>query len=329
MHTIQTHHIRSRRNAGLLAGVALGAVIALAGCGGGGGGAGDVVPPGPVIDMNPAIVGPGDGTTLTTAYVLPTEVPAGTNGGIDDYFAVAGFWEISGSVLKVDLTGKSKAKFGQLVYDSTANQWNVKVTANYEPLIATGTGGYASAGCATVSDLCAEFSRYANSSTALYGTFGNARYDDRQGALSIAAVHFGLKTPIAEMPGGTAFYTGVFEGVASEGTLLYAAAGTTTIDVVFAADLLPGLVTLHSEGTVGDTGSYILDGLAVIADNTYTGSVDATVTLSDAHAADATYTGGKLNGAFYGPGAVQTAGAVSTTSATTGYVFVGGYWATK
>lgn len=266
--------------------------------------------------------------TATDPYILPTEMPADTDGGVYDYLntdKASGYWQVSYSGLQVD-RGAGVPVFGDLVYDETGDQWLLTVDGS-EYILKNKGVGYAT-NCPP-NKSCAGFAPYADPNKTLYGIFGYIGYTDQNTITSIYVMHAGLKTALGDMPTGTASYSGVFVGALIGETAEYAALGNTTIDVDFGATI--DQVAFSSAGNIyddaaADVGDYTLGGSATISGNTYTSN---TITGTSTGAVVDSYSG-DLDAAFYGPGAVQTAGAVVTTSTgSTGNILAGGYWAEK
>lgn len=309
--------------------VFLAAPAILSGCLSGGTDAGGMPAPAAVIDES--VLTAKDGS-LATPYELPTLMPADTDGGVYDYLntdKVSGYWQVFYSGLQVD-QGTGVPAFGDLVYDQGTDEWLLTVDST-EYILKSQTLGYATNGCSAPTKNCAGFAPYVDPNKTLYGIFGYIGYDDKSTKTSVFVMHTGLKTQLDDMPSGTASYSGVFAGAIIDETTEYAALGTTTIDVDFGA--AGDHVTFSSAGDVYDTslalvGDYSLDGSATISGNTYTSTKTGITGGSTIATVEDSYTG-ELDAAFYGPDAVQTAGAVVTTSGTTGNVLAGGYWAEK
>lgn len=303
----------------------------LSGCSGDIATGGGTPAPAAVIDESVLTANTG---TVGDPYILPTTMPADTDGGVHDYLNAdpGGYWKVGYSGLQVDL-GAGTPVFGDLVYDQTNDQWLLAVDSIEYTLQGSGIA-YATK-CNPSGKPCAGFLPYDDPSKTLYGIFGYIGYTDQSTTTSVFVMHTGLKT--TDMPTGTAQYSGVFAGALIGGTGQYAALGTTTIGVDFEATV--DQVTFKSSGkvydaalldydvtdlTIANVGTYTLDGSATIAGNTYTSS---TITGTSTGPVADSYTG-DLDAAFYGPGAVQTAGAVKTSSAS-GNILAGGYWAEK
>jgi len=307
--------------------------LGLAGCGGG-----VLVTPVPVITIDEGVLSASAGT-LANPYVLPSIMPADTNGGIENYTIHGGFW-------RVNLEGQEGTTgFGTvplantLIHDVEFDEWILNIDGADLILADDGTGHYISA-CITT---CAEFDLYDNDPTASqYGMFGHVYYDDGVNFVDYYA-HAGMKTDATVMPtGGTGTYTGVFAG-----TVIYTDAdfpgalyfddlsGTTNITASFTGGALA--FDSSGTGTVADS-TYSLTGAAVITGNLYQGTITGsyddfqTFNVPSLNLA-ANGAGSSLSGAFYGPdqtGGGETAGVVYATSAAGDANWgeiAGGFWA--
>lgn len=315
-------------------------------------------------------VGGGDGLLAGTAFATPLVMPTGTNGGINDYMmAQPGWWKFNESQKQIDLGGPTT--LNNLAYDSTTDTWQ---------LTAGGTDYSFGTGVTEVCPgACVGLKRF-GTSTAKYGSFAFASYDDGTN-VSFAAMYYGLLTPSADVQttgAGTfngSFWGGAIQttndydpdtGAQSDVNYAYTASGDVLVTVYF--EDLGDQVKMESAGTLTavdgapTNGSYSVTGVATIAtDNTYSGTTTATFTLpvrtktvttvSDPDPITTITIGttslfdtsdtGSINGAFYGPGGIETAGAVDasstasvstvgdTTTAGSNTVFVGGYWAER
>lgn len=306
----------------------------------------------PTIDLT--AVGGGDGTTTATAYQLPVTVPVGTNGGINDYMlAQPGFWKFNESQKQIDQGAATT--LNNLVYDSTTDTWQ---------LTAGGTPHDFTTGVTEVCPgACVGLKRF-GTSLAKYGSFAFASFDDGTN-VSFAAMYYGMLTTDMQTTGSGTF-NGSFWGGATQTADQFAADGTPLAPVDYSytasgvvkvtADFDTTLVTMTSSGSLTAidgapmNGTYSVTGTATIAGNTYSGGTTASlelpvvtvtttpnpdpllpdiITLDTNLTADTSYLGA-IDGAFYGPGGIETAGAVDATSTTaTTNSFVGAYWADR
>lgn len=297
---------------------ALGAMLALAGCGG------VIVEPLPVV-----------------YNVLPATAPAGSTAGIEDYLHPwSGVWIVGldGQVQTIDYG--TAILTDALVYDADFDEWIVNVDGRDLVLTDNGAGGYDNWAYCTAA--CAEFHAYDNNPYASqYGTFAYVSYEDAS-KFAEFYVHTGLKTAPAAMPTrGTATYAGVFDGVvnytvAGAGADYDYISGGASIDAAFSPG--GGTVTFSSAGTGDYAGSsYSLAGAGIISGNSYQGSVngwydDGSSANDPSLVLDASGAGSSLSGAFYGPGAEETAGVVYGTSAAGDPYWgeiAGGFWASE
>ncbi|MDH5557510.1 MAG: transferrin-binding protein-like solute binding protein [Alphaproteobacteria bacterium] len=314
----QTSHATSHKVIFLLTALALGA------CSGGGGGSGSTTTGG---SSGGSSGGSGDigavgvtGTgTSTDPWTMPTENETGLTKTLKDYLADGGYWQFIFDGATVTASGTA-ATFGTTaVYDTVNDTWTITVDGVDQ--ILTGPmvyGNYGSCGPAP----CMEMHIFdAGSTVAQYGTFGNVSASTTSGTNQLF-FHTGLNTPVANLP-GSATYTGYFEGTST------AALGYTVDNSVsMTADFGAGIFTFSSAGTVidytGTLANYTLDSTSVtISGNSYNGAMTGSLTLVGG-TTDSTYTG-SIEGAFYGPAAEQTAGAVVVENGT-GERIQGGFW---
>jgi hypothetical protein len=262
-------------------------------------------------------------------YVLPAENQPGVAQGIEDYLEEPGSWQFPYDDLRLLVEGTTIASYGDIVYDTTSDEWTVKIGGVAYVLTLSGPGSeYASGACGGVGT-CVELSSFdENPMTSQYGTFGAIHVDDGTD-ISVAQIYYGLKTPVADMPAGSATYNGNFEGeVVLSGGATYDAISTATITVDFDVST----VSLSTTGDVTDSssamvGTYLVNGTALISGNSYTGSAVGRYTPDIGSPIDFD-TGGMMEGAFYGPAADETAGAVKAESAG-GDLLYGGFWGAK
>lgn len=291
------------------------ASLLLAGCAGGGGGASP------------------DGS-LANPWVLPAEYDAVAVKKIKDYVADGGYLQFNYDHLNVNTTGSPVSFGGSLVYDTVNDTWTVAVNGVDYTLTDDGAFNYASGTCGT--EFCAELDMFDVQDAftygvlagrflgGAYGSFGTLTTESTTGDVDIAYLYTGMKTP--DMPtAGTANYTAVFEGgsTAVNGSILDVATATMSMS----ADFGTGDFVFSSAGDVVDGGgatvaTYTLDSAATISGNTYSGTATGSLTVSSV--TDSTYTG-TIEGAFYGPSAVETAGVIMTENST-GDTLGGGFW---
>jgi len=169
-----------------------------------------------------------------------------------------------------------------------------------------------------------------------YGVWQHNTPDKTDGIGDSGAFATGQLTPAAQLPAGTASYSGGAVGLATNGTNSVGLVGTSNINVNFdsrtvdaslalqqqtfdrAANGGAGAVTTTSFGTLTSSGAAITPGTAV-----YAGNIGGSVANTATHGTDAVT--GKMSGAFYGPAAAETAGVFSVTGgATTAHGSFGG-----
>lgn len=276
------------------------------------------------LEFGPNLTGvPGSGS-LNNPFVLPEENQTGLDQGIEDYLEHDGHWTFRYGSIDILAAGPSLAAFGDIIYDTRTDSWTVTVDDVDYSLAKVG-GVYRNASCGGA-DPCVELSVFdADPSASQYGTFGRITEDDGI-SISVAQIYYGLKTPAADMPTGSATYNGTFAGQVSlaAGGIHNATSTSATINANFDT----GAVTFVSSGTVDDGGggTYALSGTATISGNLYTGD-----TVTGTYTSGGTITfdeNGLLEGAFYGPAANETAGALSTSSAD-GDLLYGGFWGAR
>ena len=309
--------------------------LGLAGCGGGGTTA-------PTIDMSAAT---GAGTALDP-YVMPTHIPAGTNGGMEDYLSqTGGVWKYNINWQEPINLGTTPISLKQIVYDSTNDTWTVWYKISATSSVSGGTLRYDSStgnysGCLP-GETCSWpgdtdlmlFDKSASASQ--YGTFGYAHFDDLTSYEVFDYFITGLATDVANMPAsGTAVYSGDFEVTWLQGGWFYRTTGGKigvnadfslgTLDIVTTT---PG--TFNGETNDATTSNtYAIYGNATISGNSFvdTGFYgewrSAGGTLLD------NYTG-TLVGAFYGPSADELAGSFQQTNTSGTTTVVGGLWAAQ
>lgn len=259
-------------------------------------------------------------------YVLPAENQSGVTQGIEDYLEQAGSWKFPYDDLTFLVDGAVLPTHGDIVYDTLRDQWTVTVGADTYLLSLAGDI-YDSPDCGGAGT-CVELSSYDdNSLTSQYGTFGAIHVDDETN-VSVAQIYYGLKTPSADMPTGSYTYNGAFAGeiVLNDGTT-YGAASTAAMSVNFNH---PTTIVLTSSGDVTDdsssiVGTYGLNGTGVISGNSYSGNVATAVYSPTGDDSISFNSNGLIEGAFYGPAADETAGAI-TTESDGGDLLYGGFW---
>jgi hypothetical protein len=286
--------------------IVLAVIGTLTGCGGG------------VPDLS------GTGGTLDNPHVLPEENQPGVDQGIEDYLRQRGHWKFPYDALTLLVEGGALPAYGDIVYDTVLDRWTVTVGASTYVLSPAG-GTYENLACGV--DTCVELSSYDNDSlTSQYGTFGAIHVDDGTN-VSVAQIYYGLKTPSADMPTGSYTYNGDFAGeiVLDDGTT-YDAESTATMNVNFGLSTIglssTGDVTDDSSSVVGE---YELSGTAVISGNSYSGNVATAIYTPTGDDSISFNSNGMIEGAFYGPAADETAGAIATESGG-GDLLYGGFW---
>lgn len=273
----------------------------------------------------PDLTGVGGSGSSGDPYVLPAENQSGITQGIEDYLEQEGHWKFPYDSMTLLVEGAVLPTYGDIVYDTRLDQWTVSV-GGVTYILSLANGGYDSPACGGVGT-CVVLSSYDNDSlTSQYGTFGAIHVDDGTN-VSVAQIYYGLKTPSADMPTGSFTYNGDFAGeIVLVGGTTYDAASTATIDVNFGLST----VSLYSTGDVIDdsssvVGTYELSGTGVISENSYSGNAATAVYSPDVGSNINFNSNGMIEGAFYGPAADETAGAVKTESAG-GDLLYGGFW---
>ena len=156
----------------------------------------------------------------------------------------------------------------------------------------------------------------------------------------LTAYHVGSLTPLNQMPSNvTATYTGLFRGIHEVAGTAGHRVGEVDIGTVnLTANFTNGTIKGSVNNMVDGGGQPLFYGLHMdgrIAGNTYKGTVELSQRGGAPVAGSAT--GSSWNGAFYGPNAAETAGALAvrgtvpngvTTPANTGYI-IGGYGARR
>ena len=276
------------------------------------------------LEMGPNLTGVSGTGSLSNPFVLPSENQTGLDQGIEDYLEHDGHWTFRYGSIDVLAAGPSLADFGDIIYDTRTDSWTVTVDGT-DYTLSNSAGTYRNTACGGAGT-CVELSVYdASLATSQYGTFGSITEDDGT-SISVAQVYYGLKTPSADMPAGSATFNGTFAGQVSlaAGGIYDATSTTATIGANFDT----GVVTLASSGTVADGGggTYTLSGIATISGNVYSG--DAVTGTYTSGGTILFSENGMLEGAFYGPAASETAGAVSTSSGA-GDLLYGGFWGAR
>ncbi|MDH5557045.1 MAG: transferrin-binding protein-like solute binding protein, partial [Alphaproteobacteria bacterium] len=283
--------------------------------------------------------GGGGGAALGTAanpWTVPLEYDPAAPKDIAGLVSTGGVWKFPYDHVNVNASG-AWATFGMsMAYDTVNDTWTVSVNGADHTLAADGSDpstDYATGTCGT--ELCIVLDLFDASEAfdvgilggfflgGRYGSFGTVTTEDPTGDVDIAYFYTGLKTPATGTDGmpttGTAAYGMYFKGEATAvgGTMhqTVSAGGADGISVDFGT----GDVTFSSSGDVLDGGgavvaSYTLNSTGTITGNRYD-STRATGSLSIGALADTSYSG-SMEGAFYGPAAVETAGVISVTNST-------------
>lgn len=272
----------------------------------------------------PDLTGVSGGGSSGDPYVLPEENQAGVDQGIEDYLDQGGNWKFPYDGTEILVEGELPT-YGDIVYDTTLDIWRVTVGPTTYLLGLSGDQ-YESPDCGGAGT-CVEFFSYdADPLTSQYGTFGAIHVDDGTN-VSVNQIYYGLKTPSADMPTGSYTYNGAFAGqIVLDGGATYDAESTATIDVNFTLSK----IDLYSSGEVTDdsdnvVGTYGLNASGVIAGNSYSGNVASALYTPDEGDSISFTSNSLIEGAFYGPAADETAGAIKTES-TGGDLFYGGFW---
>jgi C-lobe and N-lobe beta barrels of Tf-binding protein B len=152
------------------------------------------------------------------------------------------------------------------------------------------------------------------------------------GAVNIGAYHTGTPTAVSSLPTNvTATYTGGYIGYEIGGAAgLDVQAGRADLTANFGAGTVTGKVTNLTNLSTSTSAGYGLSMNGAISGGAYTGTAGFTNTAGTAAAG--TVTSSALNGGFYGPGAVETAGALSirgTAPTASPTVIVGSFGAKK
>ncbi len=291
----------------------LAASYALTGCGAGG----------------PDLAGVGGSGSPSDPYVLPEENQPEITQGIEDYLDRGGNWKFPYDGIALLVDGDTLPAYGDIVYDTTLDIWRVTVGGTTYLLSDAGER-YASPDCGGIAGTCVEIFSYDDDPlTSQYGTFGAIYVDDGTN-VTVNQIYYGLKTPAAEVPTGSFTYSGVFVGqIALVDGPTYDAESTATIDVNFSL----ALIDFYSSGDVTDDGdnvigTYELNASGVITGNSYSGNVVTGLFTPDEGSSILFNSNGLMEGAFYGPSAEETAGAIKTESAE-GDLFYGGFWGAR
>ncbi len=301
--TMQKYHFRSI--------AALTCALVLSGCLGGGGGGGAVLP--------------------AADNVLPAEAPDGSTDGIEDYLSPgSGTWRVNLDGVVQATTYGSAVLTEALVYDPDRDEWTLNVDGANFVLLNYGAGGYLPAGaCAPPATSCAGFVYYDDDpSTSQYGTFGYIAYADTTRLVEYF-VHAGLKTAPADMPAtGTGTYAGTFAGLVNTTFGIGYDYLDGNADVIASFAPGGGSIAFASTGIGTEVAgsSYGLSGTAVISGNTYAGTLSGSYT-DGVGTATFSASGSTLSGAFYGPGADETAGVVYYSGPLS--ELAGGFWASQ
>lgn len=274
--------------------------------------------------------------TAANPWTVPLEYDAAAPTDVAGLVAAGGVWKFPYDHVNVNASG-SWANFGMsMVYDTVGDSWTVSVNgADYilakdrSTLSTDYTSGVCGVERCVVLDLFDGYEAaymgflYGRFLGGQYGSFGTITTSDPSGDTDIAYLYTGLKTPTTGTDGmpttGTANYYMYFKGEATAvGGTMYqvaTAGGTDGISVDFAT----GDVAFSSSGNVVDgagtvIATYSLNSTAIITGNRYD-STRATGSLSVGATTDMSYSGA-MEGAFYGPAAIETAGVIVVTNGT-------------
>jgi len=308
----------------------------LSGCSGSVGG-GAVLP---TIDMSGQDPILNDGTTLATAYVMPAIMPAGTDGGLDDYLAQEpGIWEFNrlGNNEGVYSGGTfTNVYVGSFAYDTISDTWTVALnstgasyTLDYDAANQIYTDCVAG-GCAAER----QFSLYGQGDgVSQYGTFGYAASFDSAGQNIGTYLTTGLITSYSSMPAtGTATYNGVYQvSRVLAGQVDQSSTGEFTVTADFQTSNYSPSASMTNMATFsnGDTFAMGFGGFygGPGARSTLIGGT-ANGTLYHADGSPQTfYNNGWYQGFVYGPNAEEIAGTLNVQNTTTGDAIAGGFWA--
>lgn len=313
------------------------ALTVLAGCSGGSGG--------PSIDRG-AVIGTG---AISDPYIMPSEMPSNTNGGMEDYIARMGgdWWLFIPDAAKKNTIGSSATTLAIMMYDPKNDQWGLV----YSLVGGADSGGiFLAKNSATglySCDPAVTTCLYSDVDFALldqspnqsqYGTFAYAHYDDGAGNALFQYLTTGLKTQASAMPTtGTASYSGDFEVTLTQLSTGYywrSSGGKIAVDADFGGNSLvfntATAAVFNGGGTpFPATDQYTVSGSATITGNTFTSVAFG----GEQYAGDGTLLGsytGTLDGAFYGPSANELAGAFQQYNPSNAdFVVTGGLWAAK
>lgn len=289
----------------------------------------------PTIDMS-AVTGTG---TLADSYVMPLHMPAGTNGGMEDYLSQAG------GVWKYNMFGPVRhnntanlESLSKIVYDTVADTWTVTYTTSTTPFSTTLSYDSASdryTNCGTVS--CNELYLFDKSKTqSQYGTFGYTRdyVAPTSGDVDMHSYFMtGLATEIGNMPTyGTATYSGNFEATridVATGAYVQATGGTLTSTATFTGGGGSlSIDTVQAAVFSGTTDIYEISATATISGNTFVDTLSWGTWRTNTRAFVDNYQGA-LVGIFFGPSANEIAGTFQQTNVSGTSTVVGGIWAAK
>ncbi len=301
--------------------LASGALV-LAACNGGGGGAS----PAPVLAPAPAPAPPAlsfQATNATVAYPAASATALVTNAGVGGVAAAA-----SGQSATITITTASGvttvvfniptagATFTQQVGTSVFDYGgpfypNVPMTAQFAPTLTSIFGSPSAPGAVITQSTGAQSLNYA--------AYGLWAVGDTAAAGRAGTFAFGNLTPAASVPAtGTATFNGATIGVggATSGSTVYALQGNAQIVANFATQSVTANLT--NLGTQNISTNAIgslpnLTGTSTISGNAYAGPIAGTGLT------------GTINGNFYGPAALETAGVWQATGG--GNSWIGSYGA--
>ncbi|MDH5557042.1 MAG: transferrin-binding protein-like solute binding protein [Alphaproteobacteria bacterium] len=290
------------------------AILTLSACGGGGS------PTGTIIDMG-AVTGSG---ASSDPYTLPLTTPPGTNGGIADYYAAGdGYWKTTWYGQEIDIgdgVAIPPVLSPALLYDTATDTWTANVDGSPVTLAWDASEGHfmcTSAACGAAAYSATLLNTYGDGVTE-YGALGILRsyteaptYDSG----SVLVAYYGLRTIADDMPqSGGATYSGTMHGFLHRhltqpvpivnGTVDMTATFTSgggTLDIYGTGELDATGVASNGEA-IYSGGVVEVFGPATIAGNSFSGTISSRISGMSG-AADATWTSGFADGAFFGPAA--------------------------
>jgi len=311
----------------------------------------------PTIDMT--AVG-GDGS-VSTPYQMHTSMPAGTNGGMEDYLAQGGYWTfnihrsepVNFTISDIDTTATRPVRLGSMTYNPDTDVWSMSYidattglpVLNKSMVYDAALGLYYCKTCVDYSmNARAAFKLFDKSETSSqYGTFGYSHYSDLGTLYPVESFEYfttGLRT--SDMPTTGSFnYTGDFEATLARMDTGYhwtSTGGKIAVAVNFGATSSQLLFSTTNRATFDapvsttlSTHTYEISGSATISGNEFNSvNFDGTRYYADGTVLDS-WTG-TLVGGFYGPDASELAGTFQQTSGDAsgaGMHMVGGLWAAQ